>query len=349
MINEKYQKLCLKEITGNITEPEKHLLQAWLAESDENKREFEKLKDIWAVPSIGELPDTINMNMEWTKLNEKLKLMDNANSKESSFFKKLSPTRDFFIPKLKPILVGTFVLFITAIAIYIFNKNVPEPQLNIITTSNNEYKNFQLPDGSTVYLNSGSSIKFLSRSEGSQKMFDNGKRNVSLKGEAFFSVTKNNNPFIITTANARITVLGTKFDVLSRNENTRVVVKEGKVNFSQKINSKGTDLIKDQLSCIKKDSGPSEPKAVDAGYFLGWMHGNIVFYRTPLSEIMSDLERHYNVNISLGNDSLKSYTLTGSFKNSSADSTLSMICLALGLDFEKQNNRYIIEQKDFTP
>jgi transmembrane sensor len=349
MINEKFQKLCIKEITGNITEREKHLLQDWLAKSDENISEFEKLKDIWAIPGREELPDTIDINMEWTKLNKKLQLLDRDNSIESSFFKKLSSVQDFFIPKLKPILAGIFVLFISILGIYIFDKKVPEPQLNIITSSNNEYKNIELPDGSTVYLNSGSSIEYLSQSGDSKKIFNNGKRNVSLKGEAFFSVTRDNSPFIITTANAKITVLGTKFDVLARNENTRVVVKEGKVNFSQKINSKGINLLKDQLSCINKDSEPSKPKVVDPGYFLSWMHGNLVFYRTPLSEITSDLERRYNVNISLGDDSLKNYTLTGSFKNSNADSSLSMICLALGLDFEKQNNRYIIKEKDFAP
>ncbi len=347
MISEKYQRLCVKEITGNIKENEKRLLEVWLADSDKNRREFEKLKETWSASGHVELPDTIDVNMEWAKINEKLKMIDSNNAVKSSYFKRLSPIQDFFIPKLKPILVTAFALFIVAIGIYFFNRNFPEPQLNIITTSNNEYKNIELPDGSTVYLNSGSSIEFLSQSEGSQKIFDKGKRNVSLKGEAFFSVTKNNNPFIITTGNAKITVLGTKFDVLSRDENTRVVVKEGRVNFSQKTNSKGINLSKDQLSIINKDSEPSKPKEVDSGYFLGWMHGNLVFYRTPLNEITADLERRYNINISLGDDSLKDYTLTGSFKNNNADSTLSIICLALGLDFEKQNNRYIIKEKDF--
>ena len=172
------------------------------------------------------------------------------------------------------------------------------------------------------------------------------KVSVSLKGEAYFSVAKNGKPFTITTENAKITVLGTKFDVLTRDENTRVVVNEGRVSFSPKMNLEGVYLSKNQMSIINKNSEPTKPKDVDSDFFLSWMKGDMVFYRTPLNEISGDLKRRFNINISLKSDTLKKYTLTGSFKNNNADSTLSMICLALGLDFEKQNDSYIIKAKD---
>ena len=344
MINKRYQKLCIKEITGNITGSEKQILDKWLADSDENKKEFEKLKETWAVSNLNELQTSFDIDMEWARLNERLTNFDRQVNR-ASFFEKLF-TMKSPAPKLKPVLASIFILCIIAIGIFFLNRDIPKPQLDVVSTSNNEYKNIQLPDGSVVYLNSGSSIKFLVKSEGEKKVFNNGERKVTLNGEAFFSVTKNKNPFIITTENAKITVLGTKFDVLSRDENTRVVVKEGKVNFSPKdTNSKGIFLTKDQLSTISKNSEPTLPKEVDAGYFLGWMKGNLVFYRTPVKEIAIDLERRYNINISFQADSLNNFTLTGSFKNNDADSAVSMVCLALGLDFEKQNNNYIIKPK----
>lgn len=347
MIKKKYRKLCIKKITGSIQESEEQLLVSWLSESNENNIEFEKLKKVWSLSVQIDLPETVDTDLEWARLNEKLKIIENNTNVKSSILKRFSPAQDFFIPKLKPILVSALALFIVAIGIYIFNKSEPKPELNIVATTNNEQKSIQLPDGSTVHLNSSSSIEFLSLNDGARKLFNGEERKVALKGEAFFSVTKNNHPFIITTANAKITVLGTKFDVLSRDKNTRVVVKEGKVKFSQKSNSRGINLSKDQLSIINKNSVPTKPKVVDSGYFLGWMNGNMVFYRTHLDEIAADLNRRFHVNISLSNESLKDFTLTGSFKNSDADSTLSMICLALGLDYEKQNNRYIIKEKSF--
>ena len=345
MINKRYQKLCIKEITGNITEVEKQALDSWLAGSGSNKIEFEKLKQSWTGSGFTELPPSFDIDMEWTKLNERLRNFDKAEIKESIFEKIFYSQKPVF--KLKPVLTGILILCAVAVGIIYLNKDVSQTRLNIVSTSNNEYKNLKLPDGTIVYLNSGSSISFLVKSTGDKKTFDSGERKVTLSGEAFFSVTRNKNPFIITTENAKVTVLGTKFDVLSRDENTRVVVKEGKVSFSPRdIKNKGIFLTKDQLSIISKNSEPTLPKEVDAGYFLGWMKGNLVFYRTPFKEIVSDLERRYNVKISLQADSLNTYTLTGSFKNSSADSALSMVCLALGLDFEKQNDIYIIKTKD---
>jgi transmembrane sensor len=346
MINKHYKSLCIKEITGNITGMEKQALDNWLSESSENKNEYEKLKETWIVSNINELPPSIDIDMEWTKLNNKLINFDRDDIKETIFQKLFSPNP---IPKLAAVLAGIFIICIVVLGIYLSNRDLVKSQLIIEKTSNNEYKNIKLPDGSTVYLNSGSSIKFLVRSEGEKKTFFNGERDVILNGEAFFSVTRNKIPFVITTENAKITVLGTKFDVLSRDESTRVVVKEGKVNFSSKnLNSDGIYLTKDQLSSITKNSEPTPAKEVDAGFFLGWMKGNLVFYRTPIGQIANDLERHYNINISLQEDSLKDYSLTGSFNNNNADSAVSMICLALGLDFEKQNNIYIIKTKNIT-
>jgi transmembrane sensor len=345
-MNNQYKKLSIKEITGNITSSEKQSLYSWLADSDENKKEYEKLKEIWAAFDSSQVPGSINIDMEWAKLNERLQNSGRQNVKES-FMEKLLSYQGTLRPKLRPVLAAIFILCIAAIGIYFLNKDVPKPLLTLVKTSNTEYKNVTLPDGSIVYLNSGSSIEFFVKSEGDKKVFNNNERKILLNGEAFFSVTKNDKPFIITTENAKITVLGTKFDVLSRNENTRVVVKEGKVNFSPKdIKTEGIYLTKDQLSTIRNNSGPSSPKEVDAHYFLGWMEGSLIFYKTPINEVAKDLERHYNINITLQGDSLNEYTLTGSFKNSNADSALSIVCLALGLDFEKQNNNYVIKTKN---
>ena len=343
MINNQYQWLCIKEITGNISGNEKEILDNWLAVSDENRNEYEKLKETWAVSGFNESLPSFDIDMEWIILNERLRKSEKSGVKES-LIEKFFPLQSSI---LKPALISIFILGIIAIGIISLNRDVVKPKLNMVSTSNNEYKNIELPDGSIVYLNGGSSIKFLVESEGEKKVFSNDERKITLSGEAFFSVTKDKNPFIITTENARIIVLGTKFDVLSRDENTRVIVKEGKVSFSPKnINKKGIYLTKDQLSTISKNLEPTTPKEVDAGYFLGWMKGNLVFYRSPVKDILRDLERRYNINISYQADSLINNTLTGSFKNSSADSAVSMVCIALGLDFEKQNDSYIIKQKN---
>ncbi len=338
---DQYKELCIKEITGNISKEEKQVLDNWLTSSNENGKEYRKLKEIWIASEEKEFSGSIDADIEWIKLNEKLRVFENNKRVKESFFKQIFPA----IPRLKPIFITVSILFLALIGIYLFNRNVPESQLNLISTANKEQKNIQLPDGSIVYLNNSSSIEFLSQSNGSTKIFKNKERKVTLIGEAYFSVTKNSHPFNVTTENAVITVLGTKFDVLSRDKITRVVVKEGNVKVEQKKAVKNVYLSKNQLSTVAQNSEPSQPKNVDSDYFLEWMKGSLVFYRTSLNEIKQEFERFYNIKISLTDDSFKKLTLTGSIRNSSADSSLSMVCLALGLDFQKQNGSYIIKTK----
>ncbi len=338
---DQYREICIKEITGNISKEEKQVFESWLASSNENEREYKKYKEIWNASERKDFSVSIDAAAEWIKLREKIRIFESNDSVKEAFLKKIFPV----IPKLKPILITVSILLLAVIGIYLFNRNVPESQLNLITTANKEQKNIQLPDSSIVYLNNSSSIEFLSQSNGSNKIFKNEERKVRLRGEAYFSVTKNSHPFIIATENAVITVLGTKFDVLSRDKITRVVVKEGNVKVEQKKVVKSVYLSKNQLSTVVKNSEPSQPENVDPGYFLGWMKGNLVFYRTPLNEIKQEFEKFYNIKVTVTDDSLDKLTLTGSFKNSSADSSLSMVCLALGLDFQKQNGSYIIKTK----
>jgi ferric-dicitrate binding protein FerR (iron transport regulator) len=207
-----------------------------------------------------------------------------------------------------------------------------------VGTGNKETKEILLSDGSLVKLNNGSNIQYLEK-------FDSKIREVKLNGEAFFSVTKNSTPFVVITENAKISVLGTKFDVCVRGEKTQVVVKEGKVNLVQKENDAGVYLTKGQSSCVAKNANPDSPKEIDADYMLGWMNGKLVFNQTPLTEIVDELERFYDVTISIEGNNVTANTLTGSFKNRDVDSALTMICLTMNLNFEKHGNGFLIKLK----
>jgi ferric-dicitrate binding protein FerR (iron transport regulator) len=130
--------------------------------------------------------------------------------------------------------------------------------------------------------------------------------------------------------------LGTKFNVRSRDGKTQVYVKDGKVNLAQQnLNRAGVVLSKGELSTVVKNEMPASPVDVDPDPQLGWLEGKLVFNHTPLPEIIEEMERFYDVKILLQDNSLKSYSLTGSFKSSIIENVLSMICLALDLTYIK--------------
>ncbi len=326
-MNRRYENLCIREITGNINEVEKKILDSWLNESDENRKEHERIKNIWIKTSPEEIlnPDT---ESEWFALNRKLE--DNSQSaRKYSFIK----------PKLRPVLAGVIAILLLFVSIYIVSNKEHTSQVKTIATFTKEHKEVHLPDGSIVLLNGSSEIKFLDN-------FDKNTREVNLKGEAFFSVIKDGRPFMVKTENAKTTVLGTKFNVRSYGKKTEVFVKEGKVRVKQnKLTDEAVELTKGQFSSVIKDLAPASPKEINP-YVLSWIDGKLEFNHTKLTEIVDELERFYDTKIIIENyDDLKNYTMTGSFNHQEIDTLLAMICSALNIDFEKQNNGYILSSK----
>jgi transmembrane sensor len=335
-----YQKLCHKSISGNINEIEIAQLDKWLAESEINREEFNNLKKIWLDTTPTETFQIPDAEMEWNNLNRKIKVLETDSISEKRIFSNLqSHIKSFMLPGWKPALTSLIVFICIIAGFFIMKQQTPEQQLINISTANKEHREIQLPDGSTALLNNGSTIKYL-------RPFNNNSRDVYLTGEAFFKVTKNTIPFNILSFNAKVSVLGTQFDVWVRDGKTRVIVKEGKVKLaSLNSSSKSVLLSANQTSSIVDGSSPFLPKEIDWQYLLGWMKGRLVFDRTPLNEVADELERTYNVKIILAGDSLRRNTISGSFNNYNIDTVLSMICLALDLKYEKQPDSYLIESK----
>jgi transmembrane sensor len=330
-----HQNLCIKDLTKNISVSEKKLLTDWLDKSNQNKLEYENIKNTWNSTSPNKLEYEVNIEEEWSSLQNRI-IAETINIKKtgSSISKILS---SLFAPKLRPAwAIGTVLLLIISTTIF-WNYYEPTLDIKTIATVNNQRLEVQLSDGSFVQLNSDSEIQYFEN-------FESDKREIRLKGEAFFSVNKDGRPFIISTDNAVTTVLGTKFNVWSRDNETRVLVREGNVSLSDNINSiNKVFLTKDQLSKVKETLPPEAPTNVDADYILGWLNGKLVFNNTPLDEIAEELERFYDRKVTLKNEELAQFSLTGSFDNQKIDSVLAKICLALDLSFVVNNDKFEIQ------
>lgn len=347
------RQVCIKSITKNINDEEEQLLKNWLSDSDKNRKEYEKISTLWEITLPKEIPQMPQIDEEWEALYNRIILYNNESSKEKSskkYFKiRLIPQPETHyplvgIPKFKPALSAAMLILLILIGIIFLNRNTNH-QIKTLTTSSKERKHLTLSDGSTVYLNSNSSIKYLEN-------FKENIREVNLIGEAYFSVVKNYRPFVVVTNNAKITVLGTKFDVWARNEKTRVIVKEGKVTLSsKKSESKKINLLSGQTSFVSKDMEPAPPTNVDTDNMLAWINGKLIFNHTPLIEVIEELERCFNTKLILENSIDKNKTLTGTidlFENYDIDSVLSMICLTFQLEYEKKGNEYIIKQRNIS-
>jgi ferric-dicitrate binding protein FerR (iron transport regulator) len=319
-----YRGLCVKSITGDLQQNEKKKLEDWLLISDENKKEYQKMIDLWRNSIPKQEPVLPDVDLGWFAMANRIE-----REKETGISLK-KPNKNkilyFFTSGIRfnPIYAGAAAMLIIAFALFfMLRQNHPVSQ-NVIFSSERENRILQLPDGSTVLLNSLSRLEYL-------EPFNEKAREIKLTGEGYFSVIHEKRPFIITTDNARISVLGTKFDVKSSDEKTSVVVREGHVKLSQsRGNLKEVDLLSGQKSIVIKNQDPGAPVNVNSDYLLEWMNGKFVYDRTPLYEIIDDLQRYYNVKISFSDDNL--------------ENILSAICIANGLNYRKVNGEYLIIQ-----
>lgn len=202
--------------------------------------------------------------------------------------------------------------------------------------------NIILSDGTKVFLNSGSKIKYPIN-------FIIGKnREVFLEGEAFFDVAKDkNHPFIVNANNVDIKVLGTKFNVSSYAEDSEIntVLVEGSVSLSHSKSPNTTSLLQPGYkgSWNKLDAKMSFEK-VDTKIYTEWMQGDVIFRNTTFEDMVKKLERNYNVSIQNNNKSLSLKKFNASFNKNieSIDQILISIGKIHPFTYKKEDNKIII-------
>ena len=169
-----------------------------------------------------------------------------------------------------------------------------------------------LSDGSHIYLNSGSSLKF------PVQFLEKGPREVYLTGEAFFDVAKQgkSNPFIVHVDNINVKVLGTKFVVNDYSENTDIntILVEGSVElYDGSANESGTRLMPGFKASWNKMGKGVATESVDTRIFTAWMDGKLIFRNATFKTIRHSLERKYNVSIENHNELLDTQRFDATF------------------------------------
>jgi ferric-dicitrate binding protein FerR (iron transport regulator) len=193
----------------------------------------------------------------------------------------------------------------------------------------------KLPDGTTVWLNAESKITY-------PEKFNTSSRNVTLTGEAFFNVVRNENaPFIITTGELQTTVLGTSFNVQSYSGETfRMTVASGKVQVRSKAET--IQVNANQQTTYQHHAGFSIPVTIEPADVMAWTHGTLSFNNKTFEEVARMLERWYNVKITFANNDLKKCILVGEHTNQSLDAVLNTLQFMLGFQYENHHGNIII-------
>ena len=285
-------------LSGEASEIEKKELSQWLEVSSANKKHFEEYKRIWDnSQTYISKPET---------LSDQLQIKDRIISQLVNE----KPERNslFWLNRVAAILAIPVML---GIGWYIGNSGNKEDIICEVSTPKGHISRCTLADGTEVWLNAGSTLKYPSTMNGNL-------REVNLDGEAYFKVSKKKHkPFIVNTQLAQVKVLGTVFNLkaYSSDKNVETTLEEGSVEFKLNNNPENPIELKpgEQVIFNKSDQKLAVNK-VDTYLHTAWKDGKYVFKDAELKDIITELERLYDVKFHVQNDSLLHMHFRGMFE-----------------------------------
>lgn len=169
-----------------------------------------------------------------------------------------------------------------------------------VIVARGEYLSVELPDGSKVKLNAESRLSL-------KPYWWPISREVEMVGEAFFEVTKGSR-FAIKTSNGLVTVLGTSFNVFSREDQFKVFCMTGRVEVASGDESA---ILTPNKQVVLKEDQLVESESSNPTMSIGWTKGMFYFENTPLSDVVREIERQYNITVDCPKD--LDYYYTGNF------------------------------------
>ncbi|SFS49038.1 FecR family protein [Lutibacter maritimus] len=207
-------------------------------------------------------------------------------------------------------------------------------------------KKFQivLSDGTKIYLNSGTTLKYPVKF-----IAGNNRQVYLLEGEAYFDVAKDaKHPFIVNSENMNVRVLGTEFNMSSYPEDNSIntVLVEGSVSVFEKETSYDKNTSIELKPGFKASWNKAENKAaidkVDVSMYTGWVDGKLIFKNTQFKNIIKKLERHYNVTITNNNLKLNEQYFDATFDIETIEQVLNSFNKSYKIEYKIENNQIYI-------
>lgn len=272
-----YYTLIIRYLDNDLmSDEERSILKEWILKSKENENVFK------------------NFALTWEASNILLQDKSYAKTKFEELIKKQKQNRTHKLISWTTSSVAAVALFLITLQLFTPIHLLGDKELTF--SSDETKKEVILPDGSHVWLNAHSSISY-------PKSFEKS-RNVKLTGEALFDVVNSGGEdFTVETSKIKIEVLGTTFLVNDRIDTdvAQTVLESGAVSVMVNNTGKTLNLNPDELFVYNSIDGTSSVETVNASSYTGWIEDELTFTNIPMSELIIQLEKRYNVDIVCNN------------------------------------------------
>lgn len=292
-------------MAGEIADHEREQLFELVNSSEANKAYFDEMQQIWDISGEEEeetlLPD---VDLAWQKVAQRIEPVSAIPE----------PVKEAKVFRFRQLLQVAAV-FIGVLGAFWWYQNSGDPASEYLAfeTTSGESKALKLPDGSMVWLNETSTLRY-------KKDFD--PRVVELEGEAFFDVEHldKEHTFEIQSGDTKTTVLGTSFNVRAypKEDQVEVTVETGKVVLEHKK----IKQVAKKVVLVAGESGVYKKKAIDVSKTEttisnanAWKTKQLKFNDVKISKVVEALERYYNISITVENEQILNCPYTGTYDN----------------------------------
>lgn len=314
-VNQK-EKKCVRYLTNEMSQAERFVFEIELTIDDHLLAIFKIFETIWMNYPDSDLPqNTISFN----QIMKKYESTDMVKSVKMSMKKKA--------------LLSFAAGFIICTGFY-FVRLSQSGYTNHRIAGEGQRLTFMLPDSSTVILNSGSEVKYSS---------DFGKqRGISLEGEAFFKVKKNNNsPFIVHTKDFDVKVLGTEFNISSTTIDQTVSLAKGRVNILLKESKDEINLIPNEELVWNAKTKVVIKRNFDADKILAWKDNILFLDDIKIGDALPRINKFYGVNFVIKDSQIANKHIKGIFKDQTIDEFITSLEFISDLSITKTSQKTI--------
>lgn len=325
-------EIIIRYLNASATQEEKVYLLQWLKESENNRSDFVETRDLWLacdVVSDNELEVEIALEKFKSRILSESKRISVLRERSTIFYKQVAAACLLLIG------IGSWFALRSH-----FGTQALMVKNQLITADGSKGR-FELPDGTIVWLNGNSSLTYLDS-------FTDGKRDVTLNGEAYFEVTKNkNSPFSIQLGDLAIQVLGTKFNVSNygTDREIKTALLSGSIKITGTALNKEVILKPDQLFTYSKQSNKGSVDSVEAQLYANWIKDKLIFDHEKLSDILICLEGWYGVTFNCNKSFAETTRMSFTVRGESIDEILSAMEMIVPIKYDKKGNEVTIFSK----
>ena len=331
--------LLKRYLDGKCSAEESRLVENWLAENGSGNDEWKNMNDTarkqWLLYLYRDVQRSIQLKDEDKNIIPAYRTGRNINPSPNLRVWKLIAS----IAAICVLIGGLYAAWPT------IQDQISPVSYHELSAASGIRKLLVLDDGTRLWLNSGSNLKYPSRFKGKN-------REVYLQGEAYFEVAHNAEiPFIVHTGKLRTRVLGTTFNIRAYKDDpdVKVTLFTGKVEVIREISNKETNkliLLPKQEATYRKDAGSLVKTTVNnivINHHSAWKDGKLIFDETPMPEVLKRLSLAYNVKFILTDEKINGCTITGSFNvNQNIEEILKSISISMDGKFVREVNQFTL-------